>query len=131
MGRRGRNNLMDETFFFITTTVVKFIPVFNKPLFCDILISNIKHYREKYKFSILGYVIMLTHFHWIIEVDDEVIRDQKMFWNKLNYIHKNPVKSGLVLKSEDYKYSSARNYAFNDHSVIEVNTELGGIDLYP
>jgi hypothetical protein len=43
---------------------------------------------------------------------------------------KNPVKSGLVLKAEDYRYSSARNYAFNDHSVLEVNTELGGIDLY-
>lgn len=187
MGRRGRNNLVDENFFFVTTTVVKFIPIFNNKLFCDILINNIKHYKEKYKFSVLGYVIMPTHFHWIIEVDnkfgrisgimrdikeftawqifdelenkgdlkflelfkdaasgikdqdrklwmkrfdDEVIRDQKMFWTKLNYIHKNPVKSGLVLKAEDYKYSSARNYAFNDHSVLEVNTELGGIDLY-
>ncbi len=67
---------------------------------------------------------------WMKRFDDEVIRDQKMFWTKLNYIHKNPVKSGLVLKAEDYKYSSARNYAFNDHSILEVNTELGGIDLY-
>ncbi len=62
--------------------------------------------------------------------DDEVIRDQKMFWTKLNYIHKNPVKLSLVLKAEDYIYSSARNYSFNDHSVLKVNTELGGIDLY-
>lgn len=187
MGRRGRNNLIDESFFFVTTTVVKFIPVFNNSLFCEILVSNIKHYKEKYKFAILGYVIMPTHFHWIIQVDnkfgniseimrdikkftawqifdqliktneikllelfkdaasgfkdqerklwmkrfdDEVIRDQKMFWTKLNYIHKNPVKSGLVLEARDYKYSSARNYAFNDHSVLEVNTEFGGIDLY-
>jgi hypothetical protein len=67
---------------------------------------------------------------WMKRFDDEVIRDQKMFWTKLNYIHKNPVKSGLVLKAEDYKYSSARNYAFNNHSILEVNTELGGIDLY-
>jgi len=67
---------------------------------------------------------------WMKRFDDEVIRDQKMFWTKLNYIHKNPVKAGLVLKAVDYKYSSARNYAFNDHSILEVNTELGGIDLY-
>jgi len=53
-----------------------------------------------------------------------------MFWTKLNYIHKNPVKSGIVLKAEDYKYSSARNYSINDHSILGVNTELGGIDLY-
>ena len=62
--------------------------------------------------------------------DNEVIRDQKMFWTKLNYIHKIPVKAGMVYKVEDYKYSSARNYAFNDHTVLEVNTELEGIDLY-
>ena len=30
---------------------------------------------------------------------------------KLNYIHNNPVRAGIVLKAEDYKYSSARNYA--------------------
>ncbi|MBK7629833.1 MAG: hypothetical protein IPJ23_03855 [Ignavibacteriales bacterium] len=67
---------------------------------------------------------------WMKRFDDEVIRHQKMFWTKLNYIHKNPVKSGIVLKAEDYKYSSARNYSINDHSILEVNTELGGIDLY-
>ena len=83
MGRRGRNNLIDENFFFVTTTVVKFIPVFNNPTFCDILINNIKHYKEKHKFSVLGYVIMPTHFHWIIEVDNKfrtiskIMRDVK------------------------------------------------------
>lgn len=29
---------------------------------------------------------------------------------KLNYIHNNPVESGIVEKAEDYLYSSARNY---------------------
>ena len=43
---------------------------------------------------------------WMKRFDDEVIRDQKMFLTKLYYINKKPVKSGL-----------------------EVNTELGGIDL--
>ena len=30
---------------------------------------------------------------------------------KLDYIHHNPVKAGIVLNPEDYLYSSARNYA--------------------
>ena len=30
---------------------------------------------------------------------------------KLNYIHQNPVEAGIVLKPEEYLYSSARNYA--------------------
>jgi putative transposase len=96
MERRGRNNLTDEAFFFVTTTVVKFIPIFSKPLICDILISNIKHYREKYKFIILGYVIMPTHFHWIIEVKNElgniseIMRDIKKFsaWKIFDQLEK-------------------------------------------
>ncbi len=61
--------------------------------------------------------------------DDEVIRNNKMFWVKLKYIHNNPVKAGLVSKVEDYKYSSARNYRTNDHSVIFVDTEYSGIEI--
>jgi hypothetical protein len=30
---------------------------------------------------------------------------------KVNYIHENPVRSGIVEKPEDYLYSSARSYA--------------------
>lgn len=85
MGRRGRTNLKDENFFFVTTTIVKFIPIFKSFEYCDILIANINHYKEKYKFSILGYVIMPTHFHWIVEVNSifgsisEIMRDIKKF----------------------------------------------------
>ena len=39
---------------------------------------------------------------------------------KINYIHMNPVKAGLVDKEYYWKYSSARNYIFEDHSIIEV-----------
>ncbi len=56
MGRRGRLNLTDERLFFVTTTVVKFTPVFSYHPFCDILINNIKYYQNKYKFDILAYV---------------------------------------------------------------------------
>ena len=186
MGRRGRSNLTEERFYFVTTTVVKFTPIFINYRFCDILISNIKYYREKYKFTILSYVIMPSHFHWILIVnpkfgtlsdimrdikkftawqifdtmeenennkllktfkdaaeglkdqtkklwirrfDDEVIRSQQMFWAKLNYIHNNPVKAGLVNKAEDYKYSSARNYINGDHSILEVDIEYAGIRM--
>ncbi len=30
---------------------------------------------------------------------------------KVEYIHNNPVRAGIVYNPEDYKYSSARNYA--------------------
>jgi len=34
----------------------------------------------------------------------------KVISEKINYIHNNPVKAGLVYKPEDYKYSSAVDY---------------------
>ncbi|GLB50436.1 hypothetical protein Y10_28040 [Neptunitalea sp. Y10] len=43
-----------------------------------------------------------------------------VFTQKLNYIHQNPVEAGLVVKPEDYKYSSARNYS-EDHTVLEID----------
>jgi REP element-mobilizing transposase RayT len=36
---------------------------------------------------------------------------------KLDYIHENPVKAGIVLQPEDYLYSSARNYAGLDYVI--------------
>ncbi len=183
MSLRHRNSLIGCTLFFITTTVWQFLEPFADSKACDLLIENIKHYQERYKFIILAYVIMPSHFHWIVEVnkecgtvsdimrnikkysswdimeyltkkeaglnkifkeaaknyddqkrkfwmprfDDKVIRNEKMFWEKLRYIHNNPVEEGLVIKPEDYKYSSARNYVYGDHTVIEVDTSYAGM----
>ena len=35
----------------------------------------------------------------------------KFFWEKIDYIHNNPVEDLIVEKPEDYLFSSARNYA--------------------
>jgi hypothetical protein len=48
---------------------------------------------------------------WLDGYHPELIFSNKFFFQKLNYIHNNPVAAGLVLKPEDYYYSSARNYA--------------------
>ena len=41
----------------------------------------------------------------------EIIAGEEMFKRKLEYIHYNPVRRGYVDKPEDWRYSSARNYA--------------------
>lgn len=38
---------------------------------------------------------------------------------KLEYLHQNPVRAGIVVYPEDYIYSSARNYAELE-SVLEI-----------
>ncbi len=41
------------------------------------------------------------------------LRSKKVFQQKLAYIHHNPVKAGLCILPEEYKYSSARFYELN------------------
>ncbi|MEP6713152.1 MAG: transposase [Ferruginibacter sp.] len=39
------------------------------------------------------------------------IKSQQMFDEKINYIHQNPVQAGFLTREEDWKYSSARDFA--------------------
>ncbi|MET0050199.1 MAG: transposase [Candidatus Thiodiazotropha sp.] len=41
----------------------------------------------------------------------ELIQDEDMMRQKIDYIHHNPVKRGYVDRPEHWRYSSARNYA--------------------
>jgi putative transposase len=65
--------------------------------------------------------------------------DQKQFWQsryydfnvsseekyveKLQYIHRNPVKRGLVVKPEDYRWSSFNHYATGEIGPVEIESE--------
>lgn len=48
----------------------------------------------------------------VLQADNFIkrIRSEKFFRQKLNYIHANPVRHGLVERTIDYPYSSARWY---------------------
>ncbi len=48
---------------------------------------------------------------WTHENHAEEIYSQKFIEQKINYIHNNSVRSGIVEKPEHYLYFSARNYA--------------------
>lgn len=45
----------------------------------------------------------------------------KVFEQKLNYLHNNPVVTGFVTDAIDWKYSSARNYGNNDQTILEID----------
>ena len=44
---------------------------------------------------------------------------EKFVWEKINYIHNNPVKAGLVKQAHEWVYSSATNYQ-DLESIMEV-----------
>ena len=62
---------------------------------------------------------------WEDRFDDLALYSPEVFGTKLDYVHSNPVKRGLVDTPSDYAYSSARNYDSGDHSVIRVDCEVG------
>ncbi|MCP9762702.1 REP-associated tyrosine transposase [Lacihabitans soyangensis] len=47
---------------------------------------------------------------WQINNHPEEIFTEPFLWSKINYIHMNPVRAGIVSKASDYLYSSASNY---------------------
>jgi putative transposase len=53
---------------------------------------------------------------------DTCIKDKREFFTKLNYIHWNPVKHGLVKRPEDYPYSSYHD--FTKHKSAKANQRL-------
>ena len=82
--------------------------------FLEIVSENIESRRD--------WIKMVFEFHgrfknkqtfqvWTHENHAELIYSQKFIEQKINYIHNNPVRAGIVEKPEDYMYSSARNYA--------------------
>ena len=51
-----------------------------------------------------------NHQFWIQDNYPIPLYTQKVTWQKINYIHMNPVKAGIVEKPEHYLYSSAASY---------------------
>ena len=54
---------------------------------------------------------------------DKIVYTEKFLRQKLNYIHRNPCRTGLVASPGEYPYSSYRNYAVGDNSLIEIDMD--------
>ncbi len=63
------------------------------------------------------------HHLWQEGVYPIILYNPKLFYQKLNYIHKNPVKAKMVENPEEYLYSSARNYA-GLNSILDIYFEI-------
>ena len=55
---------------------------------------------------------------WKPRYDRVVIYNDRILHQKLEYIHYNPVKGGLVKNAEDWEWSSARDYVSDTGGVI-------------
>ncbi|MBC2844630.1 REP-associated tyrosine transposase [Winogradskyella flava] len=86
------------------------------------IIKHIKESRESRKEWLIEHFAKAAETHnrnktyqfWKYGSHPEEIYSEKFMWSKLNYIHLNPVRSGLVDKASYYKYSSASNCVLGD-----------------
>ena len=68
--RSRKRNIYESTgnLYFVTSTVVGFVQLFQIKELADILINNLAFYQNRGDFTILAYVIMPNHFHLILKV---------------------------------------------------------------
>jgi putative transposase len=60
---------------------------------------------------------------WLPRYYDHNVRNYDSFVDKLRYIHRNPVKRGLVGKPEEWKWSSFRHYATAEDCGVQIESE--------
>ena len=151
--------------YFVTISIVKWLPVFVSAVPCEIIIDSLRFCREHKGLRVHAYIIMPTHLHLIVSAEGdlsailrdfkkhtskkiveyyegmsnppfinvfrycgrdnrpptehkvwqdgshpEVIKTQAFFRVKLNYMHANPLRKGLVVDPVAWTWSSLRDY---------------------
>ena len=61
---------------------------------------------------------------WKPRFDDLIVSSDKQFKVKMEYIHNNPVKAGLVQRAEDWLYSSAVDWLTDRKGLLKVDKEF-------
>jgi len=60
---------------------------------------------------------------WQKRYHDRNVRSEREFGGKLRYIHRNPVKRGLVKEAGDWKWSSFRHYTRREKGAVQIESE--------
>ncbi|MRX41996.1 transposase [Flavobacterium sp. LC2016-23] len=74
---------------------------------------------ERFKLAAQSHQRNKEYQFWQYGNHAEEIYSNTFMWSKLDYIHLNPVRAGLVTKASDYIYSSASNYV-NDCGLLAI-----------
>jgi REP element-mobilizing transposase RayT len=61
------------------------------------------------------------HQFWQTDNHPIALWSQDVIWQKLDYIHLNPVRAGIVANSTEYIYSSAGDYYLNRKDLLDID----------
>ena len=164
---------------FITCSCYRRLPLLDTARGRDRFLSILEQTRKRYRFVVVGYVVMPEHIHLLLtepEVGNpstvmQVLKQRtahallpkrkrrnprqrnlfgdetarRVFWQarfydfnvwttkkrveKLRYIHRNPVRRGLVEAPEQWRWSSYRFYLLAEAGPVRVNEGWGKISF--
>ncbi len=164
---------------FITCSCYRRLPFLRSARSRRQLLSLLEQTRKRYRFVVVGYVIMPEHIHLLLSEPEvgtpstvmQVLKqrtahallpkikgcdprqlglfgevpERAPFWQarfydfnvwtdkkrveKLRYMHRNPVKRGLVVEPEDWRWSSYRFYFLDEPGPVRVNEGWGKISF--
>jgi putative transposase len=163
---------------FITCSCYRRLPLLSTARSRDCFLSILEQTRQRYRFVVVGYVLMPEHFHLLVtepEVGNpstvmQVLKQRsahallpkrkrrnprqrplfseelrRFFWQarfydfnvwttrkrveKLRYMHRNPVKRGLVESPEQWRWSSYRFYLLGESGAVRINEGWGKISF--
>jgi REP element-mobilizing transposase RayT len=84
-------------------------------------ISKIMHDFKSHTAQEINKIIKRSGAFWQEGFYDHIIRDERDFKKRIDYIHKNPLTAGLVSEISDHPYSSFKNYYLEDDSIIQID----------
>jgi len=174
---RSRYRIFETEYpYFMTCTIVGWLPIFTRPSAVNIVLDSWRYLQRKREFKLLAYVILENHLHIIARAPEladvmqrfksftalriielleshgeemllsqlqkhklsyktesqhqvwqegshpQQIQSDEMMWQKLQYVHDNPIRRGYVDDALAWRYSSARNYA-GQAGLIDVITD--------
>lgn len=163
---------------FITCSCYRRLPFLNSERARKLFLSILEQTRRRYRFVVVGYVVMPEHVHLLITEPQvgspstvmqvlkqrtarallperqrrdpsqrELCREEtgRSLWEarfydfnvwttkkrveKLHYMHRNPVKRGLVESPEQWQWSSYRFYLLDEPGLVTVNEGWGKISF--
>ncbi len=163
---------------FITCSCYRRLPFLGSARARDRFLAILEQTRQRYRFVVVGYVVMPEHVHLLLTEPEvgspstvmQVLKQRtarallprrkprnprqwdlfqeetgRAFWQarfydfnvwsakkhieKLRYMHRNPVKRGLVESPERWRWSSYRFYLLNEPGRVQVNVGWGDISF--
>ena len=159
---------------FITSSCYRRLPLLGAARRRNLFLKVLEETRRRYRFAVIGYVVMPEHIHLLISEPDRgnpstvmqvlkqrfarkvlreirarsngaqiplwrealdaghiwqrryydfLVRTERKRVEKLRYMHRNPVKRGLVLEPDQWAWSSFRWYAYGERGPVLVNEQ--------